>query len=214
MPKVFFTADPHIHHKNIIHYCNRPFSSIEEMDETIIKNWNSKINNEDTVYILGDFVLAWSFNRASETIKKLNGKKILILGNHDNPQIYKKLLIDKVIEGLYDTKKICIEGKIIWLSHYPHRSWNSSFHGAWHLFGHVHGRIPDYGFSTDVGMDKWNFYPVSFEELREYFDDRIIDLNDNVRDNYKLYKKNYETYFVEKYIERIKGEADKLEGLL
>ena len=213
MPRVFFTSDLHLHHKNIMRYCNRPFPSVEEMDEAIINNWNKTVADEDTVYVLGDWVWTFSIGKCAETLKKLKGKKYLILGNHDNPQVYKKMLIDGIILGVYETKKICVEGKTIWLSHYPHRSWNSSAHGAWHLYGHVHGTIPDYGLSTDVGVDKWYFHPVSFEELARYFDERVLDLNANVRDNYKSYKKKYETFFIERYIKRINEDANELEKL-
>ena len=81
--KVFIISDTHFGHENIIKYCNRPFSSVEEMDEKMIKNWNETVSNNDVVLHLGDFGLGKKEYIAS-IVKRLNGKKILIMGNHDN----------------------------------------------------------------------------------------------------------------------------------
>ncbi len=81
--KVFVISDTHFGHKNIIDYCNRPFKSTEEMDEALIKNWNETVSNDDVVIHLGDFGLGKKEYIAS-IAKRLNGKKILIMGNHDN----------------------------------------------------------------------------------------------------------------------------------
>ena len=81
--KFFIISDTHFGHESVIKYCNRPFSSVEEMDATLIKNWNETVSNRDTVLHLGDF----GFGKKEyirEIIGKLNGKKILIKGNHDN----------------------------------------------------------------------------------------------------------------------------------
>ena len=95
----FFTSDLHINHDKILGYCNRPFSSVEEMNEALIINWNETVNTEDTVYILGDFLMGQR-TRTKEFADRLNGYKILILGNHDNeeecrkvfPEVYKYLM--------------------------------------------------------------------------------------------------------------------------
>lgn len=81
--KIFVIADTHFGHKNIIDYCNRPFSSVEEMDATLIKNWNETVSNDDVIIHLGDLGLGKKEYIAS-IVSQLNGKKILILGNHDN----------------------------------------------------------------------------------------------------------------------------------
>lgn len=81
-PQSWFTADLHINHFNVIRYCDRPYDSVEEMNESLIKNWNDKVAPEDTVYFLGDFAL--NFNRTLETLPKLNFKKLYFInGNHD-----------------------------------------------------------------------------------------------------------------------------------
>lgn len=79
----YFTSDLHFGHKNIIKYEDRPFSSVEEMDEFLIYKWNSKVGKNDEVYILGDFGFV-SGTRANELLDRLNGKKFLIKGNHDS----------------------------------------------------------------------------------------------------------------------------------
>lgn len=81
--KIFVIADTHFNHENIIKYCNRPFKSVEEMNEAMIKNWNETVSNKDVVIHLGDFALG-SKEKAREIAGRLNGKKILVLGNHDN----------------------------------------------------------------------------------------------------------------------------------
>ena len=75
----FFTSDTHFNHGHIIKYCNRPFISMEEMNETIVQNWNKTVKQKDIIYHLGD--VCWGL--PDIFLKKLNGYKILIQGNHD-----------------------------------------------------------------------------------------------------------------------------------
>lgn len=129
----FYIADLHFGHKNAIGFDNRPFRTIQEMDNTIIDNWNSRVTEEDTVYILGDF----SWYREAETLQildKLNGHKILIKGNHDriSPKIARKY--DKICDYL----EVKDGNRRVILSHYPMISWNGKFRDSIHLYGHVH----------------------------------------------------------------------------
>ena len=88
--KYFVISDTHFGHENIIQYCNRPFKTVEEMDNVLIKNWNETVSNKDVVVHLGDFALC-SKKMAREICSQLNGKKILIKGNHDQqPDTYYK----------------------------------------------------------------------------------------------------------------------------
>lgn len=80
---IYFTSDLHLGHKNIIKLIDRPFANVEEMNEVFIHHWNQKIQNNDTVYILGDFTFKMSVLEAHNIIKQLHGHKILIKGNHD-----------------------------------------------------------------------------------------------------------------------------------
>jgi len=159
----FFTADTHFGHANIIKYCNRPFKNINEMDETLIENWNSKISKHDNVYHLGDFAF-----REPETVLKyidrLNGNIFLIKGNHDriNHQIKDKFV------WVRDMSEIKVNGINITLCHFAMKVWNKSHHGAWHLYGHSHGTLPDdiNSLSIDVGVDANNFMPLNFEDIK------------------------------------------------
>ncbi|NLW32955.1 MAG: phosphoesterase [Fibrobacter sp.] len=166
---IFFTSDTHFGHKNIIKYCKRPFSSVEEMDDALIENWNKKISlRGNTVYHLGDFANAHRAEKVLEYRKRLNGRIILIEGTHDN----------------FDDKKACgfthmtpllpikHEGVSITLCHYALRVWPKSHFDAWHCYGHSHGRLEPIGKSWDVGVDNNNYSPISFEELSTIMADR------------------------------------------
>ena len=168
----FFTADLHLDHANIIKHCDRPFSNKDEMNDTIIKNWNSVVTNNDKVFILGDFVWTENKSRILELIELLNFRTLYLLpGNHDRERILKALPLHterkvELLPTLYDTK---IDDLSITLCHYPMISWNKSFHGAWQLFGHVHGReIPiNKKLQLDVGVDTNNFYPYDLETIKK-----------------------------------------------
>jgi calcineurin-like phosphoesterase family protein len=167
-----FTADLHVFHKNIIKYARRPFNSVEEMNDTILNNWNSQVKPGDNVYILGDI----SFGHHEETeefIKKLNGNLFLVRGNHD--RILRGPLT-QYFEWVRDLAEILIpdnehphEKQKIILCHYAMKVWNQSHFGSWHCYGHSHGTMPDdpNSLSMDVGMDCNNFFPFSYEQIKE-----------------------------------------------
>ena len=169
---LFFTADHHFNHANIIKFTNRPFSSVEEMDSVMIDRWNSVVRPKDTVYHLGDFSLG---NKVDHIFEQLNGTVYIVRGNHDR-WMDKKAFFPITKEG--SVFLIPAQHEVKWmnetiiLSHYPMRSWNKSFHGSYHLFGHVHGILPEYGRSLDVGVDTHEFYPYSFEEVKRIMDNR------------------------------------------
>lgn len=157
MSKIFLTSDPHFGHHNILKYCNRPFKDVIEMDNVLIDNWNSVVSKYDQIYILGDF----TFSRNPETyFNKLNGEKFLIKGNHDSRETY-----NLKWGFVKDTYMLKYKDITAWLSHYPHRSWPKSFHGAFHFYGHCHNNLPAFGKSCDVGVDAWNYTPVEIEKL-------------------------------------------------
>jgi len=170
---IWFTGDHHINHTSksggIIAYCNRPFASIEEMNEILIQNYCDVVKPGDHIYILGDFAM-WGH---PQIIKQLPGQKYFILGNHD----YK--LRKKFQNWGFVWVKDVFELKVpqedknyphpIWLSHYSHQIWPKKHYGAWHLFAHSHGNCPGIGLSADVGVDCWDYKPVSLATLRDYF---------------------------------------------
>lgn len=157
MSDVFFTSDTHFGHERCA-VSFRSFSSLEDMDELLIHNWNSVVKKSDLVYHLGDF----GFKNIAEYRKRLNGNINLILGNHDNPNHCKLANFCSINQ----TKEIKIDGMFFFLSHYSHRVWNRSHYNSAHLFGHSHGRLPAYGKSFDVGVDSHNYAPLSFEQVK------------------------------------------------
>ena len=169
----FFTADLHLDHYNpstgtgILKHTDRPFSTIEEMNEAFVSNWNAIVTKKDTTYVLGDF--AWK--RHNYWAQRLNGHKVLIPGNHDKmSQISKNAftIAPPLLERKFNKQRII-------MCHYAMRTWSASHHDSWHLYGHSHGRLPEFlidketglktyfGSSFDVGVDVWDYAPVSFE---------------------------------------------------
>ena len=165
---IFFVSDTHFSHKNIIKYCNRPFSSVEEMDNAMINNWNSVVGIKDIVFIGGDFTLmglktwVWFLN-------KLNGIKYITPGNHDKKvpiNIFKES--SPIMNILINGDEEISDGQRITLCHYPMLSWYQSQRGAWQLYGHVHGRVltkttPN---QLDVGVDVHNFTPIDYQSVK------------------------------------------------
>lgn len=164
----FFTADHHFGHANIIRFSNRPFESLEEMNEELIKRWNEKVSPENSVYHLGDLSLA-NPQETKEILDRLNGKIHLIKGNHEKSTLTYR---DR-FEWIKDYHEMYIDlpdgksPKVI-LMHYAMKVWNGSHRGNWQLYGHSHGSLPDDKtmLQFDVGVDCHNFYPVSELEIQ------------------------------------------------
>ena len=112
---VFFTADTHLGHKNIITSTNRPFESVAAMDSAIVKRWNERVTPQDLVYHLGDF----AFDDHEPYLELLNGQKHLILGNHDHSDWVKKTTR---WQGIRELKEIEVGETKIVLCHYALRT--------------------------------------------------------------------------------------------
>lgn len=133
MAKQFYIADWHYDHKNVIHFDNRPFSSIKEMNKELIERWNKVVFAGDIVYILGD--MFWcKVSEAIEVLDKLNGKKVLIRGNHDS---HDHRFIEK-FDMVYDYLETVDSDRRVVLCHYPIPCFKNHFYGWYHLYGHVH----------------------------------------------------------------------------
>lgn len=164
---VWFSSDHHLWHKNIIKFCNRPFESVQEMVDVIIQNHNRLVKPTDLVYFLGDFAWNTREDKLEILLNKFNGKKHFIIGNHDRPPLFRSLASRQVLQSVNDVLGVSFGEQYIWLSHYPHRSWNRSFHGSYHLFGHTHGTASPFGLSFDAGVDCWNFCPINLDTVHE-----------------------------------------------
>lgn len=142
MEKNFYIADPHFGHGNIIKLEDRPFASKAEMEQKMTENWNNAVSSEDTVYILGDF--GWGTeDEWIRILKNLNGKKVLIRGNHDpirfeNDELYSQF------QSVRDYIKIKDNGRNVILFHYPipfyHKDYDAN---TYMLYGHVHKTLEE-----------------------------------------------------------------------
>ena len=131
----FYIADTHFGHSNIIPFDSRPFSNVEEMDEYIIHQWNKTVTKSDSVYVLGDMFWNYSNEQMIKTLRKLNGQKHLIWGNHDRMSRDVKSCFNTVSE----IKEVKDNGVNVFLCHYPVLFWNKNLtENSVHLYGHVH----------------------------------------------------------------------------
>jgi calcineurin-like phosphoesterase family protein len=135
--KYFVTSDLHFSHANIIKYCKRPFQNINEMNFTMIKNWNEVVSYNDTIFVLGDFMFSRNLIDIENVVSQLNGNKILIMGNHDTFSIddYKNIGFNEVYEHMLEIR---IHNSLWIMNHYQMALWNKSHKGSFHLFGHEH----------------------------------------------------------------------------
>jgi calcineurin-like phosphoesterase family protein len=172
--KIWFTSDLHFWHKNICKYCNRPFDSVEQMNDTIIEKWNSIVKWDDTVFILGDLGFC-GIEKLRPLIAQLNGNLIVIQGNHDPNKVINALLEENLIHESHKLLHVIVEGdeecpnQELALCHFPMIDWYNKERGAWMIHGHQH-QLPETPSCSvkhwDVGLDKNNMQPISFDQLK------------------------------------------------
>ena len=164
MPDVWFTSDLHLGHRSVIEFCNRPFDNVDHMDQMLIRNWNDRVHPGDRVYVLGDFSFH-SEGRTIDILNELQGQKYLIWGNHDKHLRNKDTVKSKFV-ACKDIYSVKVDGQHIVCCHFPMVTWDRCHHGSWHLHGHSHGGLsPLPGKRIDVGVDSWDYKPVSFREI-------------------------------------------------
>lgn len=129
----YYISDTHFGHEKIISMCERPFENVDEMNEAIITNWNSVVRDDDDIYFLGDFARS----NAEKYLKRLNGKKHLIIGNHDG-KLLKNPNARAYFESIDPYLKIIDDQYNVVLFHYPICEWDGFFRDTIHLYGHVH----------------------------------------------------------------------------
>lgn len=183
---IFFISDTHFGHANMITFVNydgtrmRPFNSVEECDELMIENWNKIVKSNDTIYVLGDVAYSCKKEYIDSILVRLNGQKKLIAGNHDTWSTQWYLKHFKYVRG-------CMALDNFYLSHTPI---HSDSKGRWKLniHGHIHGQtvmkhkpitdiygypdeelIPDPFYYNVCADYKYRYAPVSFEEIKEYY---------------------------------------------
>ena len=194
---IWATADTHFGHERIIELADRPFRSVEEMNEKLIENYNAVVGPRDTCYHLGDACMG-KLADSLPLLQRLNGNKILILGNHDRPSVAyqhkKPEAREKWLRSYHEyflviqetlTLPLC-SGEDVLLCHYPYLDPEFTDHayegryealqpvneGKWLIHGHVHGQWKFKGKQINVGVDVWQYAPVAL--------DTVLDI---IRDN-------------------------------
>lgn len=140
----YYISDLHLGHENAMRrFDHRPFKSLEEQDNAIILNINTTVTPQDNLYLLGD-VSWYKPDKTYELLSVINcNNKFLLVGNHD--RWAKDSKCKKLLQGIYDLKRIDDNGKSVVLCHYPLAVWDQSHRGSYHLYGHVHDNLQDDG---------------------------------------------------------------------
>ena len=164
---IYYIGDTHFGDDRIRRLAGRPYASVEEMDCDLVRKWNKRVGIEDTVCILGDFALDDS---SAQVIDKLQGKKVLLLGNHDNVLSLATLRRFDFVQTIYT---IDDRGRSVCLCHYPLLSYDRSVYDGYHVFGHIHNNPNDRAFhlqallahSLNCSADVVDFTPRTLDEL-------------------------------------------------
>ena len=178
---IYFTADFHFGHTKIIEYCNRPFTSAKEMDRVLINNYNSIVTDKDIVFIVGDLTMAGNSHKdyIRNLLSDLNGQKHLILGNHDQlkPFDYIELGITTVHTALLMPNQLALVHDPAVAEVDKTKTW---------LCGHIHTLFKMHNYIINVGVDVWNYHPVSIEVIESLIKDRDKALREEKRGGYTL----------------------------
>lgn len=182
---VFVTSDIHEGHINIIKYSGRPYPDVETMSEALVENWNTVVPVEATVYVLGDVAMG-KLPGSLVAISRLNGRKVLVAGNHDRCWAGHgakaarsiSMYLEAGFAEVHQTGiALNIDGRHFEVSHFPYalaendgrgarfERWQPIDRGSWLLHGHVHERWRQRGRMINVGVDAWNYRPVTIPQI-------------------------------------------------
>ena len=166
---IYFTSDLHFGHKNVLVFNNRPFKDVDDMNQSLIRNYNEVVSNSDDVYILGDLSYHCDETLLKNCLSQLKGHKTLVLGNHDKLSVISKM---NIFEDIVNYQEVYYQSIFLVLSHYPFMTWNKSRYGAIHLHGHIHSdksynknNIIEGIRRFDVGVDANDYKPVSITDV-------------------------------------------------
>ena len=159
---LFFTSDHHFGHGGARGLFRRPFASTAEMDAAMVARWNEVVGADDQVWHLGDFAVRQPAARIAELLAALAGEKHLIIGNNDG----EPTIGAPGWASIQAYAELQADGTQLVLCHYPLRSWHRMAGGALNLHGHSHGRLAPLARQIDVGVDLWDFRPITLAEIR------------------------------------------------
>ena len=158
----YFTSDTHFGDPRVLRIDRRPFPDLATHDAALVENWNAVVEPDDTVWHLGDFALGPPPERVQALLSALNGQKHLIVGNNDGPAT----LAARDWLSIAHYAEIDVDGQHLVLCHYAFRTWNRMGRGVLDLHGHSHGKLKPATRQYDVGVDAWDFRPVTLETIR------------------------------------------------
>jgi calcineurin-like phosphoesterase family protein len=165
---LFFTSDHHFGHGGARGLFKRPFGSVAEMDDAMVSRWNAVVGPNDEVWHLGDFAVRQPAEGMARLLEALAGRKHLIAGNNDGPATA-GLPHWASVRTYFELEA---DGAWLILCHYPLRTWNRMGRGAINLHGHSHGRLAPLPRQVDVGVDCWDFRPITLAEIRAHLEHR------------------------------------------
>ncbi len=158
---VFFTSDTHFGDTRRIRVDKRPFKSIGEHDAALIARWNAVVGPGDDIYHLGDFAVTMDAAAVEPLLAALNGRKHLIIGNNDSPAV----TASNAWASISHYAELVLDWRLLILCHYPFRTWHASARGAIDIHGHSHGKLKELPRQYDVGVDVFDYRPVSLAEI-------------------------------------------------
>ncbi len=183
---IWFTADLHLGHANIIRYCERPFADAEAMNRSLVQGWNDTVGADDKVWVLGDVALG-EISETLTMIAELNGRKLLLAGNHDRcwaghgrrAEGWTERYLDAGFAEVHQGQiRLPVAGTDVLACHFPYRGDSHDQdrytehrpvdRGQWLLHGHVHERWRQWGRMINVGVDVWGYRPVSERAITEF----------------------------------------------
>jgi calcineurin-like phosphoesterase family protein len=157
---VFFTSDTHFRDARVMRVDRRPFATVADHDAGLIRFWNETVQDEDQVWHLGDFARG-TVEQVAELLSRLNGEKHLIIGNNDDEATIKA----HGWSSVQHYKELLVEDQLLILCHYPFRTWNKMGRKSIDFHGHSHAKLKPIPRQYDVGVDAWNFRPVTLQTL-------------------------------------------------
>lgn len=158
MTNIWLISDTHFNHSNIIEYCDRPYKTTSEMDWDMVEKWNSVVKPNDHVYHLGDVYMKASKGYIENLLSQLNGKKRLILGNHDNGQ-------DQILHRHFEKIMLWRNFDKVVLSHIPLREESIPGKNRINVHGHIHQNKSPSGPYKCVCVEQINYTPINLEEI-------------------------------------------------